>query len=137
MPAEVSGPIRADKCWFGGGSVQEIEAAREEQAAGIRATEQGVEAASAAARNEAENAARAAHQVALDQAMTKADAELAAARAEASEQLETLGVRLQEATDRAATLWNEKGAEVARADKADAAYTEAMDKIARLEAEKA
>jgi alpha-L-fucosidase len=31
MPAEVSGPIRADKCWFGGGFNQAIHAAREEQ----------------------------------------------------------------------------------------------------------
>jgi alpha-L-fucosidase len=31
MPAEVSGPIRADKCWFGGGFTKDIAATREEQ----------------------------------------------------------------------------------------------------------
>jgi alpha-L-fucosidase len=31
MPAELSGPIRADKCWFGGGFVEEVESYKEEQ----------------------------------------------------------------------------------------------------------
>lgn len=31
LPAEVSGPIRADKCWFGGGFINDVAAQREEQ----------------------------------------------------------------------------------------------------------